>query len=72
MWQKLEPVLIVWMEVVTNGKPKNWGCGAAGSALEWHSRGHGFDPRQLHFELQGLNQFRLGLFIRLTAKLKPF
>src|SRR6187397_2525699 len=25
-----------------------WGCGAAGSAREWHSRGHGFDPRQLH------------------------
>ena len=28
---------------------KNWGCGAAGSALEWHSRGQGFDPPQLHF-----------------------
>ena len=25
-----------------------WGCGAIGSALEWHSRGYGFDPRQLH------------------------
>ncbi len=25
-----------------------WGCGATGSAREWHSRGHGFDPRQLH------------------------
>ena len=25
-----------------------WGCGAAGSALEWHSRGQGFDPPQLH------------------------
>ena len=25
-----------------------WGCSAAGSAREWHSRGHGFDPRQLH------------------------
>ena len=25
-----------------------WGCGAAGSAREWHSRGRGFNPRQLH------------------------
>ena len=25
-----------------------WGCSAAGSAREWHSRGHGFDPHQLH------------------------
>src|SRR6266852_1825353 len=25
-----------------------WGCGAAGSALEWHSRGRGFEPPQLH------------------------
>lgn len=22
-------------------------CGAVGSALEWHSRGHGFEPRQV-------------------------
>ena len=27
---------------------KKWGCGAAGSVLEWHSRGQGFDPPQLH------------------------
>ena len=25
-----------------------WGCSAVGSAREWHSRGHGFDPHQLH------------------------
>ena len=25
---------------------QNWGCGAAGSVLEWHSRGRGFDPRR--------------------------
>ena len=25
-----------------------WGCSAAGSAREWHSRGRGFNPRQLH------------------------
>ena len=31
-----------------------WGCGAAGSAREWHSRGHGFDPRQLHQTQQQL------------------
>ncbi len=33
-------------------KINNWGCGAAGSVLEWHSRGRGFDPRQLHFYLK--------------------
>ncbi len=25
-----------------------WGCSSAGRALEWHSRGREFDPRQLH------------------------
>ena len=28
-----------------NGKSRNWGCGAAGSALAWHARGRGFEPR---------------------------
>jgi hypothetical protein len=27
---------------------KSWGCSSAGRALEWHSRGQGFDPPQLH------------------------
>src|SRR2546423_1908643 len=27
---------------------KCWGSGAAGSALEWHSRGRGLEPRLLH------------------------
>ena len=32
-----------------------WACGAAGSALEWHSRGQGFDPPQVHHLLPLLN-----------------
>jgi hypothetical protein len=28
--------------------PKEWACGAAGSALPWHGRGHRFDPDQVH------------------------
>ena len=28
-----------------------WACGAAGSALPWHGRGHRFDPDQVHQEL---------------------
>jgi hypothetical protein len=28
--------------------PKGWGCGAVGSAREWHSRGRRFNPGQLH------------------------
>jgi hypothetical protein len=26
----------------------SWACGAAGSALPWHGRGHRFDPDQVH------------------------
>ena len=25
-----------------------WGCSSTGRALEWHSRGKGFDPPHLH------------------------
>ena len=27
---------------------KSWGCSSVGRALEWHSRGQGFDSPQLH------------------------
>ena len=27
---------------------REWACGAAGSALPWHGRGHRFDPDQVH------------------------
>ncbi len=26
-----------------------WGCSSVGRAREWHSRGQGFDPPQLHY-----------------------
>ena len=29
-------------------KNRIWACGAVGSVLEWHSRGRGFDPLQVH------------------------
>ena len=41
--------IMVTRFLAIDGKSINWGCGAAGSALAWHARGHGFDPRQLHF-----------------------
>jgi len=28
--------------------PQEWACGAVGSALPWHGRGHRFDPDQVH------------------------
>ena len=28
--------------------PRMWACGAVGSALPWHGRGHRFDPDQVH------------------------
>ena len=32
--------------------PREWACGAAGSALPWHGRGHRFDPGQVHQPLR--------------------
>ncbi len=29
-------------------KLNSWGCSSPGRALEWHSRGKGFDPPHLH------------------------
>ena len=33
---------------ITRVLPDEWACGAAGSALPWHGRGHRFDPGQVH------------------------
>ena len=33
-----------------------WACGAAGSALPWHGRGHRFDPDQVHQSNQQLSE----------------
>src|SRR5206468_1513454 len=39
-----------------------WGCSAAGSASEWHSEGHGFEPRQLHLHTNPMpNRLRPGV-----------
>src|ERR1700734_3446850 len=35
--------------------PPLWACGAAGSALPWHGRGHRFDPDQVHQLFQQLS-----------------
>ena len=32
---------------------KTWGCSSVGRALEWHSRGQGFDSPHLHQLNQG-------------------
>ena len=32
-------------------------------ALEWHSRGRGFEPRQLHFDMKGVNSNGLTPFL---------
>ena len=34
-----------------------WGCSSAGRAREWHSRGRGFDPLQLHIIFHGVGGF---------------
>lgn len=41
------------------GSPSSeWACGAAGSALPWHGRGHRFDPDQVHqITLYKMNSF---------------
>ena len=49
-----------------------WGCSSAGRALEWHSRGQGFDPPQLH---QGSTKepalFRLPILMYLNGPISP-
>src|ERR1700722_6923440 len=46
--------------------PKEWACGAAGSALPWHGRGHRFDPDQVH---QIFQAFRSTSFLRVVGNL---
>src|SRR5258708_6101538 len=36
-----------------------WACGAAGSALPWHGRGHRFDPDQVHQSFQSFRSTSL-------------
>src|SRR5580698_3171122 len=36
-----------------------WACGAAGSALPWHGRGHRFDPGQVHQSIQAFRSSSL-------------
>src|ERR1700679_3840105 len=43
-----------------------WACGAAGSALPWHGRGHRFDPDQVH---QITQAFRSTSFLRVVGNL---
>ncbi len=35
-------------QVTIRGNKYRWGISSAGRALEWHSRGQGFDPPILH------------------------
>ena len=41
-----------------NNVDNGWGCGAVGSAREWHSRGRRFNPGQLHQIEASLNPSR--------------
>ena len=44
----------------------SWGYSSVGRALEWHSRGQGFDPPQLHQKFQVLRPFfETAFFLRL-------
>ena len=44
----------IWFMICYNNQApretvlKTWGCSSPGRALEWHSRGKGFDPPHLH------------------------
>ena len=42
---------------------KPWGCSSLGRALEWHSRGSGFDPHHLHQNWSKLSIFRPVYFL---------
>ena len=41
-----------------------WGVGAAGSAFDWQSRGHEFDPRTLHHISVGIQYSNAFSFLR--------
>src|ERR1700722_2738842 len=54
--------------------PKEWACGAAGSALPWHGRGHRFDPDQVHQLFQAFRSTslpRLGRILAANSKTTP-
>ena len=52
-----------------------WACGAAGSALPWHGRGHRFDPGQVHQLFQQFMQgqsSQVGRLCRGLCHIPPF
>ena len=52
---------------------QEWACGAAGSALPWHGRGHRFDPDQVHQLFQAFRRPSLPRLCRiLVANSKTF
>jgi hypothetical protein len=44
---RLRPVW-PWATIICSALPKKWASSAVGSAREWHSRGHRFDPGLVH------------------------
>ena len=42
------PASSPWRAKASNGRLPRWGHSSDGRALEWHSRGRGFDPAWLH------------------------
>ncbi len=51
-WVDIQQMIMLGTAFLAKVKP--WGCSSAGRALEWHSRGREFDPRQLHHISKGL------------------
>ena len=45
-----------------------WGCSSTGRALEWHSRGKGFDPPHLHQHLGKSNTYCVRFFFYLLMR----
>src|SRR4051812_43692655 len=45
-----------------------WACGAAGSALPWHGRGHRFDPDQVHQIPHQTNNLEMRLLLFEAAR----
>ncbi len=50
---------------------KNWGCSSAGRALEWHSRGQGFDPPQLHQNTKTHQMVGFCILVELRGGVEP-
>ena len=53
------PAFLVFSRPASRPVARSWGHSSAGRALQWHCRGHRFDPGWLHQYIQEFSRYRL-------------